>query len=538
MVDLQRRVVIIGAGVGGLSQAIALKTKLGFHNFTIYEKGSEVGGVWRANTYPGCSSDVQIHWYSLSSDLYAFWNKSHGLQPEIQAYWVKLSKRYNLYPHIAFNTKVLSAEWDDVKQQYTIVTEDVFSGKRTSSAAHVVISAVGILEAPKIPYEIPGVRKFQGASFHSAQWPDSINLQNKRVAVIGNASSGAQFVPSISEDPSVEVVNFIRTPTWFNTRPHIPYSDTEKWIFANIPLAMRLHRAWIMFWFDFPSIVRPSDKTLKKRREAMTKYILDNAPSRYHDHMIPDYPPGCKRTVANSGFLDILHRPNLTLNFDGIANVVENGIITKTGEMLPFDVIIYATGFIGERYPMHVRGLKGATIQGYYDAHGGPTAYLGTAVPDIPNFYLLAGPNTGTPTSTLFVEEVQIGYILQLIEPVLSGYASSFTIKASPTDAYNARVQERISRSVFVQCYSWARTNGTGKVFNPFPWAVTLWWWWLRKPSWDHYVAAGAEKWVWARRRKTVKNILKCAAALTVLWSYINGSTQRILCDMVASGYL
>jgi hypothetical protein len=293
-----------------------------------------------------------------------------------------------------------------------------------------------------------------------------------------------------------------------------------------------------MFWFDFPSIVRPSDKTLKKRREAMTKYILDNAPSRYHDHMIPDYPPGCKRTVANSGFLDILHRPNLTLNFDGIANVVENGIITKTGEMLPFDVIIYATGFIGERYPMHVRGLKGATIQGYYDAHGGPTAYLGTAVPDIPNFYLLAGPNTGTPTSTLFVEEVQIGYILQLIEPVLSGYASSFTIKASPTDAYNARVQERISRSVFVQCYSWARTNGTGKVFNPFPWAVTLWWWWLRKPSWDHYVAAGAEKWVWARRRKTVKNILKCAAALTVLWSYINGSAQRILCDMVASDYL
>ncbi|KAG2338481.1 FAD/NAD(P)-binding domain-containing protein [Suillus weaverae] len=525
MIDLQRRVAIIGAGVGGLSQAIALKTKLGFHNFTIYEKGSEVGGVWRANTYPGCSSDVQIHWYSLSSDLYPHWNKSHGFQPEIQAYWIKLSKKYNLYPHIVFNTKVLSAEWDDGKQQYTIVAEDLFSGKRMSSVAHVVISAVGILESPKIPYEIPGVRKFQGASFHSAQWPGSIDLQNKRIAVIGNASSGAQFVPSISKDPSVEVVNFIRTPTWFNTRPHIPYSDTEKWIFANIPLAMRLHRAWIMFWFDFPSIVRPSAKTLKKRREAMTKYILDNAPSRYHDHMIPNYPPGCKRTVANSGFLDILHRPNLTLNFDGIVNIVENGIITKTGEMLPFDVIVYATGFIGERYPLHVRGLNGATIQGYYDAHGGPTAYLGTAVPNIPNFYLLAGPNTGTPTSTLFVEEVQIGYILQLIEPVLNGSASSFTVKTSPTDAYNAKVQERISRSVFVQCYSWARVNRTGKVFNPFPWAVTLWWLWLRKPNWDHYVAVGAEKWVWARRRKAVKNILKCAAVLTLLRSYI-GSAQ------------
>jgi hypothetical protein len=123
----------------------------------------------------------------------------------------------------------------------------------------------------------------------------------------------------------------------------------------------------------------------------------------------------------------------------------------------------------------------------------------------------------------------KIGYILQLIEPVLSGSASSFTVKASPTDAYNVKVQERISRMVFMQCHSWARTNGTGKVFNPFPWASTLWWWWLRKPNWDHYVAVSAEKWVWARRKKVVKNILKCAAVLMLSWSYISGSAQRVL---------
>ncbi|KAG2129471.1 hypothetical protein DEU56DRAFT_890681 [Suillus clintonianus] len=555
MSEIQRRVAIIGAGLSGLSQAIAIKTKLGFDNFTIYETGSEVGGVWRANTYPGCSSDLEIHWYSLSSDLYPYWNKSHSLQPEIQAYWIKLSKKYNLYGHIAFNTKVLSAEWDDAKQHYTLIAEDVFSGKRTTSVAHVVISALGILEVPKIPYEIPGVRKFQGASFHSAQWPDSINLQNKRVAVIGNASSGAQFVPSVSEDPSVQVVNFIRTPTWFLTRPHIPYSDTEKWIFANIPLAMQLHRAWIMFRHVAPVHLPMSDKALQKQRDVMTKYILDNTPGRYHARLIPDHPPGCKRigssvvvklslyscsfhAVTDSGFLESLHRPNVTLNFDGIAEIVENGIITKTGEMLPFDVIVYATGFIGERYPMHVRGLNGATVQGYYDAHGGPTAYIGTTIPDTPNFYLINGPNTGTRVSALFIAEVQVAYILQLIEPVLTGSASSFTIKATPTDMYNAKVQERLSRSVHVHCYSWARTNGTDKVFYPFPWPVTVWWWLLRKPNWDHYVAIGAEKWVWARRIKAVKNILKCTAVLTLSWLYVSGSAQRILHDMAASDYL
>ncbi|KAG1815643.1 uncharacterized protein BJ212DRAFT_1587927 [Suillus subaureus] len=542
MSEIQRRVAIIGAGVSGLTQAIALKTKLKFHNFTIFEKGPEVGGVWRANKYPGCSSDVDIHWYSLSTDLYPYWNKSHGLQPEIQAYWIKLSRKYNLYPHIAFNTKVLSAEWDDAKQQYTIVAEDVFSGKRTMSVAHVVISALGILEAPKMPYEIPGIRKFQGASFHSAQWPSSIDLQNKRVAVIGNASSGAQFVPSVSEDSSVEVVNFIRTPTWFNTRPHIPYSDTAKWMFANIPLVMRLHRAWIMFWFVAPLHLPMGDKALQKQRDAMTKYILDNAPDRYHSHMIPVHPPGCKRTVADSGFLKSLCRSNVTLNFDGIAEIVENGIITKTGEMLPFDVIVYATGFIGkqERYPMHVRGLNGTTVQGYYDAHGGPTAYLGTAIPDTPNFYLINGPNTGTRASALFIAEVQVAYILQLIEPVLTGSASSFTIKATPTDAYNAKLQDELSRSVHVHCYSWARTNGTDKVFYPFPWPSTVWWWFLRRPNWDHYMAVGAEKWVWARRIKTVKKFLKCSAVLTLLWSYISGSAQQTWwqATTITCGYL
>ncbi|KAG0701974.1 hypothetical protein DFH29DRAFT_1048990 [Suillus ampliporus] len=522
-----RRVAIVGAGIAGLSQAIALKTKLGFHNFTVYEKGSEVGGTWRANTYPGCSSDIEIHWYSLSSDLYPHWNKSHALQPEIQAYWIKLSKKYDLYPHIAFNTR------------YTLVVEDVFSGKRTTSVAHVVISAVGILEIPKIPYEIPGVRKFQGTSFHSAQWPGSIDLRNKRVAVIGNASSGAQFVPSISEDPSVEVINFIRAPNWFRTGPHIPYSDTEKWIFSNIPLAMRLHRALIMFRFDFRCLVPSSDKALKKRREMMTKYILDTTPSRYHAHMIPDYPPGCKRTVADSGFLESLHRPNLTLNFDGIAEIVESGIVTKTGDMLPFDVIIYATGFIGDRYPMHVRGLNGVTIQGYYDAHSGPATYLGVAIPDIPNFYLLCGPNSiATSTSTLFAEEAQVAYNLQLIEPVLTGSASSFTVKASPTDAYNAKVQERFSRSVLVQCHSSLRTNGTGKVFLLFPWAATVLWWWLRRPNWDHYVAVGADKWGRTRPIKAVEKILKCTAVLTLSWLYLRGSAQRILRDMVVRKYL
>ncbi|KAF9242545.1 hypothetical protein BU15DRAFT_43918 [Melanogaster broomeanus] len=523
--------LVVFASVGGLSFAIALKRQFGYQNFTIYEKADEVGGCWRANTYPGCSSDVEIHWYSLSSDLNPNWNKSHGLQPEIQEYWIALSKKYLLYPHLVFNTRVISVEWNSSANHYKILAEDVLTRQVTTSTAEIVISAVGVLEMPRIPYEIPGVEKFKGISFHSANWPRELDLRHKRVAVIGNASSGAQFVPSISADPSVEVVNFIRTPVWFNTRPYVPYSNTEKWIFANVPFVMRLHRACIMFKFDWPSLKPQSEAARERHRQALRQYILNTTPEKYHDYLIPTHPPGCKRTVANSGYLASLSRPNLDLNFDGIAEVVENGIITKKGDLLPFDVIIYATGFIGDKYPVHVTGLNGTTVQGYYDAHGGPTAYYGTTIPDIPNFYMLAGAGTGTPTSTLFVEEVQVSYSLQLIKPVLDGLVSTFTVKADVTDAYNAKLQERLSGSVLVQCYSWQRTGGTGKVFNSFPWAITLWWWWLRRPNWTHYTATGADKWVRGRRMEKIYRVLKVLALATLSAAYARRSALVSIAD-------
>jgi hypothetical protein len=133
---------------------------------------------------------------------------------------------------------------------------------------------------------------------------------------------------------------------------------------------------------------------------------------------------------------------------------------------------------------------------------------------------MLAGPNTSTPTSTLFVEEVQISYALQLIKPVLDGLVSAFTVRGDATDAYNTKLQERLSRSVHSQCYSWQRTGGTGKVFNPFPWAVTLWWWWLRRPIWAHYIAIDGENWAKKRTMEKVLGVLRVSAFVLLSVAY------------------
>lgn len=136
----------------------------------------------------GCSSDIAVHFYSLSSELNPDWSQSHVYHDELQAYWSSLARKHGLFPNITFDTKVVAANWDIAKQVWHVVVENVLTGARTISDAQIVISAIGILEIPRYP-DIPGLSSFKGDMFHSARWKKDVDLRGKRVAVIGNGAS-------------------------------------------------------------------------------------------------------------------------------------------------------------------------------------------------------------------------------------------------------------------------------------------------------------------------------------------------------------
>lgn len=217
-----KNIVIIGAGIGGLAFAIKLKQRLPHAQFTVYEKASEVGGTWRDNIYPGAASDIGIHFYSLSTDLKPDWDFTHVGQPQILAYWINLAKKYHIYPHIIFNTRVVGARWDSTAQCYYIDAENVNTKAAISTRAEILVSANGFLEIPHVP-KIAGLGMFKGDLFHSARWKD-VPLKGRKVGVIGNGSSAMQFIPHISEQPDVEVTQFCRTPKWILPPVRQPYS--------------------------------------------------------------------------------------------------------------------------------------------------------------------------------------------------------------------------------------------------------------------------------------------------------------------------
>ncbi|KAL0947913.1 hypothetical protein HGRIS_010547 [Hohenbuehelia grisea] len=513
------KVAIIGAGVGGLAFAIALRRQLKCEDFIIFEKASDVGGTWRDNRYPGCSSDIAMHFYSLSTDLKADWESTHEYAPVINEYWAALARKYELYSRTAFNTNVTSAAWDATAQVYRIETENLKTGEKTVTTAQILVSAIGVLEVPRFP-SIPGLEDFKGAVFHSARWDSMVNLENKQVGVIGNGASATQFVPIISRKPGISVTQFSRTPNWVSPPLKAKISGLWIWAFKHIPGLTRLYRWRVYFQSDVLYLVFASRFIRWLTMQSCKQYIRKTAPKEYQEHLIPNYPLGCKRILFDTDYLDALHRDNLGLNWDGIEEITADGIVTKTGHKIPLDVLILATGFDTDSFPVSIQGTRNS-IQEYFDTHGAPRAYLGTTVPGFPNFFTIGGPNTATGhTSVIFTEEVQIDYSLQLIKPVLEGKVSSFEVQDEPTDAYNEKIQNRLSKSVFVQCQSWYRKGGDGINNSIFPGSQFRFWWWLRRPNWSHYTVVNGSAWLQERRAAKQRTVMAVICGIVGLAAF------------------
>ena len=234
-------VAIVGAGVGGLCAAIQLQ-KSGVRSVVILERSQEVGGTWRDNEYPGCACDVPSHLYSFSFEPNTEWTRPYPQQREIQRYILRVTDKYALRPLIRFGVDVQSMQWLPDQQLWQIDT-----GGQVPLLAEHVIMATGPLNKPIIP-DLPGLAEFSGPSFHSSQWRHDVDLQGKRVAVVGTGASAVQFVPEIAPT-AAQVTVFQRTAAWVLPRWDPPYGAVRRWAYSRIPGWQRLSR-WRVYWFN------------------------------------------------------------------------------------------------------------------------------------------------------------------------------------------------------------------------------------------------------------------------------------------------
>jgi cation diffusion facilitator CzcD-associated flavoprotein CzcO len=445
-------IVIVGSGFGGIGMGIALK-KAGFHDFVILESGSDLGGTWRDNQYPGCACDVPSPLYSFSFELNPGWTRLFATQPEIWQYLRECATKYGIDAHIRYERKVEGMEWDDGAARWTVRTAsgDTFT-------ARAVVSGAGALHIPSVP-EIPGADSFSGTVFHSSRWDHSCDLTGKRVAVIGTGASAIQFIPEIAGQVTSLAV-FQRTPPWIQPRADVQISPRVQGVLRSVPGAARSLRTAIYWLVEARGIGFAIDPRLQGPLETMARRNLARQvpDPELRAALTPGYAVGCKRLLLSSTYYPALQLPHVSVVTSAISEITPAGLVCADGSVHDADVLIYATGFrtIGTTTELHVTGRDGRKLVDAWQ--DGVEAYHGVTVPGFPNLFILLGPNTGLGhTSVVFMIESQIKHIMSCLRLVSRQRASTIEVKAAAARRYNDGLQRRLRRRVWNAggCRSW-----------------------------------------------------------------------------------
>ena len=314
-------VAIVGAGFGGIAAAVALKQH-GVEDLVLLERGDRVGGVWRANTYPGLACDVPSHLYSFSFAPNPRWSRRYSPREDIQRYAEDVARRFDVLRHVRFGQDVERANFDDDSGRWRLQTA---AGDELE--AEVLITACGQLQRAAIP-DIPGLERFRGPMFHSAHWQHSEDLTGRRVAVIGTGASAIQFVPRIA--PVVDHLTvFQRTPPWILPRGDRPIRPGARALYRRVPAAQRVVRALHDGSRDILAMplfrrVALSGVTRSIALRHLRKQVPD---PELRAKLVPDYAPGCKRLLLSDDYLPALGRPNVDLVDQGVTAVRERSIV-------------------------------------------------------------------------------------------------------------------------------------------------------------------------------------------------------------------
>jgi cation diffusion facilitator CzcD-associated flavoprotein CzcO len=465
-------VAIIGSGFAGLGTAIRLKES-GHEDFVVFERGTDVGGTWWFNTYPGCQCDVPSHLYSFSFALNPDWSRTYSKQAEIQAYLHGCAERFGVMDDIRFGVNVEAGEWDDDLQRWRLDTSD------GEVIARVVVAGFGPLSEPSIP-DLPGLDSFAGTTFHTAQWNHEHDLTGRRVAVVGTGASAIQVVPQIQ--PLAEQLHvFQRTPPWVVPHRDRPITAFERRLFRAVPALQRwvrgnvyaMREALVPGMAFNPKLQRP----IQRLAEAHLRQQVPDPELR--EKVTPSYTIGCKRILPSNDWYPALGQPNVELVTGGIREVREHGIVTADGTEVEIDTLIFGTGFHVTDIPMAplVRGRDGQTLADAWQ--GSPQAFRGTTVSGFPNLFILLGPNTGLGhNSIVYMIESQLNYVMDALRLMRERGIDSVDVRPEVQEAFNARLQARMDRTVWNSggCASWyIDANGRNTTIWPdFTWRYRL----------------------------------------------------------------
>jgi cation diffusion facilitator CzcD-associated flavoprotein CzcO len=483
--------LVIGAGVSGLYQLHRLR-ELGLDTLAI-EAGSDVGGTWYWNRYPGARFDSEsyTYGYSFSKQLLDEWEWSEhfSAQPETLRYLEHVADRFDLRRHIRFDSRVTSARWHEAAREWEVATDDGFVCR-----ARWLITAIGALSVPTLP-AIDGRDDFAGAAFHTARWPrGGYDVAGRRVGVIGTGATGVQVIQEVAKTAGRLTV-FQRSPNWCAPLHNAPIdAETQRRIkAAQSALLRRCNESFGGFLHDSERL-KTTDVTPEERAAFWEKryaepgfalwfanyrdVLVDPAANRLlsdfmarkirervrdpalAERLVPkDHGFGTRRVPLESGYYEVYNQDNVELvdlRETPIVRITRTGICTTATEH-PLDLIVYATGFdavTGAFGQIEFHGVRGRTLGDAWE--DGPVTFLGLQTPGFPNLFTIVGPhNASTFCNMPRCIEQNVDWVSACIEQLSRSGATRIEASAEAAAAWTQHVHETVERLLLSRVDSW-----------------------------------------------------------------------------------
>jgi cation diffusion facilitator CzcD-associated flavoprotein CzcO len=481
--------IVIGAGVSGLYQLYRLR-ELGL-TVRVFETGSNVGGTWYWNRYPGARFDSEswTYGYSFSQELLDEWNwdEHFAAQPETERYLNYVADKFDLRRDIQFRTTVKSAHYQEDSNCWKVTLHD-----GSQCTARFLVTAVGVLSASVLP-RIPGIETFKGESFHTHNWPkEAVSFAGKRVAVIGTGATGIQAITEIAKTAGHLTV-FQRTAQWSAPLHNSKVTPEEMAdirknyadIFAKCQetVGCFIHAAdprsalevtqeeREAFWekrYGEPGfgIWMGNFSDVLMDREAnrlMSDWLAGKIRARVKDAVVAEklvpktHGFGMRRVPLESGYFEVYNQPNVKLvdlSETPIERITPEGIRTSDTDY-QFDMIIYATGFdaiTGAFDQIDIRGVGAVSLKDKWAT--GPVTLLGILVDGFPNFMMVMGPHAGLGNFPRAVEFTS-DWVTALIRHACDNGLTRVDATPEAAKAWTDHVIETNEGLLFTEVDSW-----------------------------------------------------------------------------------
>ncbi|MGE4244158.1 flavin-containing monooxygenase [Ramlibacter sp.] len=533
--------IVVGAGFGGLYALHKLRGA-GL-TVRVFEAGSDVGGTWFWNRYPGarCDVDSVAYSYSFDENLQQEWNwpERFSTQADILAYQNHVAERFDLRKDIRFNTRVTSATFDEGTGTWTVGTDD---GKTYKSKFCVM--ATGNLSLPRVP-DFKGLESFKGRWFHTGQWPhEPVDFTGRRVGVIGTGSSGIQAIPIIAEQAS-QLYVFQRTANFslaaqnhaldeeMRKKQKAGYSQLReeaqgtpfgigghppptKSALDDTPEAREAmyEKNWKMggsvrFLYSYTDLLTnkaANDTAADFVRKKIRETVKD---PKTAELLCPNtHPIGAKRLCLDTNYYQTYNLPHVKLvdvRANPIVEITPKGVKTTDADY-EVDDIVFATGYdaiTGALRDIDIRGRDGLALKEKW-SHG-PRTYLGLMTVGFPNFFILTGPGSPSVKSNMVVaNEQHVNLVLAHIENLRKTGNDIVEPVPQAEDEWVEHVNQVANSTLYPTAESWylgSNIPGKPRVFMPYVGGFHKY-----REKCEQIVAEGFRGFKTSRAQETAKN--------------------------------